>query len=245
VGGRHSKGKEMRKKGNTRPVRKNKKIPRSAHASDNPARIRGSSRTGECAAEPRGSDNASTSAKNSPKQGRAGNSAQNHGLKSKPTQERSQDTLSRKRSQEQDIRTRPSGEYEHPQGYDPAGPHADRRIKALGIPGLRLQQRRHATRVALTVGTGIGCDDGVSSLVQVTNATTASKDGTSAGTDGMTTLAHAPKRTKKSSIEKERASPMVKHGRKEHSLNTATAHTTTHFHTTRPPDRQKQNEQAI
>jgi hypothetical protein len=73
--------------------------------------------------------------------------------------------------------------------------------------------------VALTVGTGIGCDDGVSSLVQVTNATTASKDGTSAGTDGMTTLSHAPKRTKKSGIEKGQASPMVERGRVEHNQN--------------------------
>jgi hypothetical protein len=168
VGGRHSKGEEARKKGKTRPVRKNKKIPRSAHASNNPARIRGSSRTGECAAEPRGSNNTSTSTKSSQKQGCTGNPAQKYEPANKSAQERSQDTLSRKRSQEQDITARPSGEYEHPQGYDPVGPHADRRIKALGIPGLRLQQRRHATRVALTVGTGISCDDSVSSLVQVT-----------------------------------------------------------------------------
>jgi hypothetical protein len=252
VGGRHSKGEETRKKGNTRPVRKNKKIRRSAHASDNPARIRGSSRTGECAAEPRGSDNSSRSTKSSPKRERTGNSAQSHRLTSKPAQERSQDTLSRKRSQEQDVTARSGGEYKHPKGFDPAGPHAGLRTRTLGVPGLQLQQRWHATRVALTVGTGISCNDGVSSLVQVTNATTASKDGTSAGNDDMTTLAHAPKRTKKSCIDKGRTSPMVKLGRiehnqnaEEHSLNTDTAHTTTHFHTTRPPDRQRQNERAI
>jgi hypothetical protein len=168
VGGRHSKGKETKKKANTRPVRKNKKIPRSARASDNPARIRGSSRTGECAAEPRGSDNASTSTKSSQKQGRTGNPAQKREPTSKPVQERSHDTLSRKHSQEQDATTRSGGEHEHPKGFDPAGPHADLRTRSLGIPGLRLQQRQRAAGAALTVGTGISCDDSVSSLVQVT-----------------------------------------------------------------------------
>ncbi len=55
----------------------------------------------------------------------ASNPAQKHGLTSKPAQERSKDTLSRKRSPEQDVAARSEGGYEHPQGYDPAGPHAD------------------------------------------------------------------------------------------------------------------------
>ncbi len=108
--------------------------------------------------------------------------------------------------------TRSGGEYEHPKGYDPAGPHADRRTRALEIPGLGLQQDRHATGAALIVGIKVSCDDGLSSPVQVTNATTASKDGTGRGTDSITTPAHTPKRMKKSGINKIRASPIPGQG---------------------------------
>ncbi len=54
MGGRHSKGKGMRKKANTMPVQKSNKVPRSARASNNPARICGSNRTSVRAKEPRG-----------------------------------------------------------------------------------------------------------------------------------------------------------------------------------------------
>jgi hypothetical protein len=52
---------------------------------------------------------------------------------------------------------------------------------------------------------------------QVANATTASRNRMNISTDDMTMLVHAPKRTKKSGIDKEQASPMVKHGRIEHN----------------------------
>jgi hypothetical protein len=182
VGGKHSKGNRTRKNAGTVQVQKGNKVKRSARASDYPARIRGSNQ--------------------------ASDTAQKRGLTSKPAQERSQDMLSKKRSQEEDITTRSDGEYEHPQGYDPAGPHADQRTRAPEIPGLRLQQDQHATGAALIVGIGVSCDDGISSLVQVTNATTASKD----GTHGGTTPAHAPKRMKKSGINKRRASPIPGQG---------------------------------
>ncbi len=132
----------------------------SARASCYPARIRGSHR----AIDP----------------------AQNGGLTSKPAQERNQDTLFRKRSREQGIAARSDEGYEHPQGYDPAGPRADRHTKALEIPGLRL--KKTGTRAALIVGIGISGNDGVSSLAQVTSATTASKNGTCRGTDNITAL---------------------------------------------------------
>jgi hypothetical protein len=109
VGGKHGKGKGTRKNANTVPVQGGNKVKKSARASCYPARIRGSNR--------------------------ASDPAQKHGLSSKPAKERSQDTLSRKRSTEQDVAARSDRGYEHPQGYDPAGPHADRRSKALEIPG--------------------------------------------------------------------------------------------------------------
>ncbi len=186
VGGKHSKSKGARKNANTVPVQRGKKVKKSARASDYPARICGSNQ--------------------------ASDPAQKRGPTSKPAQERSQDMLSRKRSQEQGITARSDGGYEHPQGYDPAGPHADRRIKALEIPGLRSQEDRHATGAALIDGTGISGDDGISSLVQVTNATTAPRDGTRGGTDSVTTPAHAPKIMKKSSVNKRRASPIPEQG---------------------------------
>ena len=103
VGGKHGKGKGARKNAHTVPVQGGNKVKKSARASCYPARIRGSHR----AIDP----------------------GQNRGLTSKPAQERSQDTLSRKRSRPQDVTARSDGGYEHPQGYDPAGPHADRRSK--------------------------------------------------------------------------------------------------------------------
>ncbi|MFN9999532.1 MAG: hypothetical protein ACK559_00250, partial [bacterium] len=69
-GGGHGKG--ARKNAHTVPVQGGNKVKKSARASCYPARIRGSKQ--------------------------ASNPAQNHGLTSKPAQERSQDTLSRKRS---------------------------------------------------------------------------------------------------------------------------------------------------
>jgi hypothetical protein len=129
VGGKHSKGNKARKNASMVPVQKGNKVKRSARASNYPPRIRGSNQ--------------------------ASNPSQKRGLTSKPAQERSQDTLSRKRSQEQDIMARPDGGYENPQGYDPAGPHADRNTRAPEIPGLRLQQDQHATGAALIVGIGI------------------------------------------------------------------------------------------
>ncbi len=186
VGGKHGKSKGTRKNANAVPVQKGNQVKRSARAIDYPARIRGSHQ--------------------------AINPAQNRGLTSKPAQERSQDTLSRKRSQEQGIAARSDGEYEHPQGYDPARPHADRRVKALEIPGLRSQQVRYATGAALIVGIGISGNDGIGSLAQVTDATTAPKDGTRRGTNNTTTPALAPKRKKKSGINKRRASPVPGQG---------------------------------
>jgi hypothetical protein len=182
-----SKGKGTRKNAYTMPVQRGNKVRKSARASYYPARIRGSNR--------------------------ASDPAQNPGLTSKPAQERSQDTLSRKRSREQGIAARPDGGYEHPQGYDPAGPHADRRTKALEIPDLRSQEDRYATRAALIVGIGISGNDGVSSLAQVTSATTAPKDGTHRGTNSTTTPALAPKRKKKSGVNKRRASPSPGQGK--------------------------------
>jgi hypothetical protein len=103
-----SKGKGTRKNAYTVPVQRGK-VMKSARASCYPARI--------CVSH------------------RAIDPAQNGGLMSKPAQERSQDTLFRKRSREQGIAARSDEGYEHPQGYDPAGPRADRRSKALEIPG--------------------------------------------------------------------------------------------------------------
>jgi hypothetical protein len=80
VGGKHSKGKGARKNANTVLVQGGNRVKKIARASCYPARIRGSKQ--------------------------ASDPAQNHGLTSKPAQERSQDTLSRKRSQEQDVTTR-------------------------------------------------------------------------------------------------------------------------------------------
>ena len=181
VGGKHGKGKGTRKNANAVPVQGGNKVKESARASCYPARIRGSKQ--------------------------ASNPARKHGLTSKPAQERSQDTLSRKRSLEQDAAARSDGGYEHPQGYDPAGPHADRRAKALETPGLRSQEEQYATGATRIVGVRIGGNDGVSSLAQVTSATTAPKDGTRQGTDNTTSPALAPKKKKKSSVEKRRASP--------------------------------------
>jgi hypothetical protein len=110
VGGKHGKGKGTRKNANTVPVQRGNKVRKSACTSYYPARTRGSNQ----ASEP----------------------AQNRGLTSKPAQERSQDKLSRKHNREQGIAARSDGGYEHPQGYDPAGPHADRHAKALEIPDL-------------------------------------------------------------------------------------------------------------
>ncbi len=92
MGGKHGKGKGARKNTHMVPVQGGNKVKKSARASCYPARIRGSHR--------------------------AINPAQNRGLTSKPAQERSQDTLSKKRSREQGIAARPDEGYEHPQGYD-------------------------------------------------------------------------------------------------------------------------------
>ncbi len=186
VGGKHSKGKGAGKNATTVPIQRGNKVKKSAHASCYPARIRGSNRPS--------------------------NPAQNRGLTSKPAQERSQDTLSRKRSREQNITARSDGGYEHPQGYDPAGPHADRCTKALEIPGLQSQEDRYTTGAALIVGIGISGNDGISSLAQVTSATTAPKDGTRRGTNKTTTPALALKRKKKSGVDKRRASPSPEQG---------------------------------
>jgi hypothetical protein len=129
VGGKHSKGNKARKNASMVLAQKGNKVKRSARAIYYPPRICGCNQ--------------------------ASNPAQKRGLTSKPTHERSQDTLFRKRSQEQDITARPDGGYENPQGYDPAGPHADRNTRAPEIPGLRLQQDQHATGAALIVGIGI------------------------------------------------------------------------------------------
>ncbi len=169
-------GKHGKSKGTRKNANTGSKIKKSACASCYPARIRGSKQ--------------------------ASDPAQNHGLTSKPAQERSQDTLSRKCSPEQDVAAKSEGGYEHPQGYDPAGPHADRRAEALEIPGLRLREDRYATGVALIVGIGISGNDGVSSLAQVTSATTAPKGGTPQGTNNKTTPALAPKKKKKSGVNK-------------------------------------------
>ena len=186
MGGKHGKGKGARKNAHTVPVQGGNKVKKSARASCYPARIPGSN----WASDP----------------------AQNHGLTSKPAQERSQDTLSRKRSREQDIAAGSEGGYEHPQGYDPAGPQADRRDKALESPGLRSQEERYATGATRIVGIGISGNDGVSSLAQVTSATTAPKDGTRRGTNSLNTPALAPKRKKKSGVNKRRASPSPEQG---------------------------------
>ncbi len=185
MGGKHGKGEGTRKNANTVPVKRGK-VKKSAHACYYPARIRGSKQ--------------------------ASDPAQNRGLTSKPAQERSQDTFSRKRSLEHDVVARSEGGYEHPQGYDPAGPHADWRAEALKIPGLRLQEHRYATGATRIVGIGISGNDGVSSLAQVTSATTAPKDGTRQGTNNTTTPALAPKRKKKSGVNKRQTSPSPEKG---------------------------------
>jgi hypothetical protein len=181
VGGKHGKGKGARKNAHTVPVQGGNKVKKSARASYYPARTRGSNQ--------------------------AGDPAQNRGSTSKPAQERSQDTLSRKRSREQDIAAGSEGGYEHPQGYDPAGPQADRRDEAPEIPGLRSQEEQYATGAARIVGIVTSGNDGGSSLAQVTSATTAPKDGARQNTYSSTTPALAPKRKKKSGVNKRRASP--------------------------------------
>jgi hypothetical protein len=186
VGGKHGKGKGARKNAHTVPVQGGNKVKKSARASYYPARTRGSNQ--------------------------ASDPAQNRGSTSKPAQERSQDTLSRKRSREQDIAAGSEGGYEHPQGYDPAGPQADRRDEAPEIPGLRSQEEQYATGAARIVGIVISGNDGGSSLAQVTSATTAPKDGTRQSTYSSTTPALAPKRKKKSGVNKRRASPSPEQG---------------------------------
>jgi hypothetical protein len=186
VGGKHSRGKGTRRNAYTVPVQGGNKVEKSARASCYPARIRGSNR--------------------------ASDPAQKHGLASKPAQERSQETLSRKRSPEQDAAAKSEGGYEYPQGCDPAGPHADRRSKAPEIPGLRSQEEQYATGAARIVGIGISGNDGDSSLAQVTSATTAPKDGTRRGTNSSNTPALVPKRKKKSGVNKRRASPSPEQG---------------------------------
>jgi hypothetical protein len=180
-GGKHGKGKGTRKNANAVPVQGGNKVRKSARASCYPARIRGSKQ--------------------------ASNAAQKPGLTSKPAQERSQDTLSRKRSPEQDAAARSEGGYEYPQGCDPAGPHADRRAEALEIPGSRSQEEQYATGAARIVGVVTSGNDGVSSLAQVTSATTAPKDGTRQSTNNTSSPALAPKKKKKSDVNKRRASP--------------------------------------
>jgi hypothetical protein len=186
VGGKHSRGEGTRRNAYTVPVQGGNKVEKSARASCYPARIRGSNR--------------------------ASDPAQKHGLASKPAQERSQETLSRKRSPEQDAAAKSEGGYEYPQGCDPAGPHADRRSKAPEIPGLRSQEEQYATGAARIVGIGISGNDGDSSLAQVTSATTAPKDGTRRGTNSSNTPALVPKRKKKSGVNKRRASPSPEQG---------------------------------
>ena len=88
-----------------------------------------------------------------------------------------------------------------------AGPHADRRAEALETPGLRSQEERYAIGATRIVGVGISGNDGVSSLAQVTSASTAPKDGTRRGTNSSNTPALAPKKKKKSGVNKRRASP--------------------------------------
>ena len=121
-------------------------------------------------------------------------------------------SLSRKRSPEQDVAARSDGGYEHPQGYDPARPQADRRTTALETTGLRSQEERYATEATRIVGIVISGNDGVSSLAQVTSATTAPKAGTRRGTSSSNTPALAPKRKKKSGVNKRRASPSPEQG---------------------------------
>ena len=186
VGGKHNKGKGARKNANTVPAQGGNKVKRSARASCYPARIRGSNR--------------------------ASDPARKHGLTSKPAQERSQDTLSRKRSREQDIAARSDGGHEYPQGYDPAGPHADRRSEALEIPGSQSQEERYATGATRLVGIVISGNDGVSSPAQVTSATTAQKGGTRQGTDSTTSPTLAPESKRKSAVNKRRASPSPEQG---------------------------------
>jgi hypothetical protein len=181
VGGKHGKGKGTRKNANAVPVQGGNKVKKSARASCYPARIRGSKQ--------------------------ASHPAQKHGLTSKPAQERSQDTLSRKRSREQGIAARSDGGYEHPQGCDPAGPHADRRSKAPEIPGLRSREEQYATGATRIVEIVTSGNDGGSSLAQATSATTAPKDGTRQSTNNTTSPSLAPKKKKKSSVNKRRASP--------------------------------------
>ncbi|MFN9906502.1 MAG: hypothetical protein ACK56F_10315, partial [bacterium] len=174
MGGKHGKGKGTRKNANAVPVQGGNKGRKSARASCYPARIRGSKQ--------------------------ASNPAQKLGLTSKPAQERSQDTLFRKRGPERDVAAGSDGGCEHPQGYDPAGPHADRRAKALETPGFRSRETRYATGTTRIVGVGISGNDGVSSLAQVTSATTAPKDGTRQSTNNTTSPALAPKKKKKSGV---------------------------------------------
>ena len=181
-----SKGKGTRKNADAVPVQGGNKVKESARANRYPARIRGSNR--------------------------ASDPAQNPGSTSKPAQERSQDTLSRKRSREQDIAARSDGGYEYPQGYDPAGPHADRRSKAPEIPGLRSQEEQYATGATRIVGIVTSGNDGGSSLAQATSATTAPKDGTRQSTNNTTSPALAPKKKKKSGVNKRRASPSPERG---------------------------------
>jgi hypothetical protein len=186
VGGKHGKGKEARKNAHTVPVQGGNKVKRSARASCYPARIRGSKR--------------------------ASDPAQKHGLTSNPAQEGCQDTLYRKRSPEQDVAARSDGGYEHPQGYDPAGPHAGRRSKALEIPDLRSQEEQYATGATRIVGIVISGSDGGSSLAQVTSATTAPKDGTRQSTNNTTSPTLAPESKRKSAVNKRRASPSPEQG---------------------------------
>jgi hypothetical protein len=73
--------------------------------------------------------------------------------------------------------------------------------------GMEIAEDTHATNNARA-----SCDDGISSLVQVTSVTTATKDGTCEGTNSMTAPAHGLKGMKKSSINKIQASSIPGQG---------------------------------
>ncbi|MFN9905253.1 MAG: hypothetical protein ACK56F_03885, partial [bacterium] len=67
-------------------------------------------------------------------------------------------------------------------------------------------EERYATGTTRIVGILISGNDGVSSLAQVTSATTAPKDGTRQSTNNTGSPALAPKKKKKSGVNKRRAS---------------------------------------
>jgi hypothetical protein len=98
--------------------------------------------------------------------------------------------------------------------WQQAGRHKVKRVSNFAIKSRHPARRQDGKGIARDMHAAkdakSSCYDGISSLVQVTNATTASKDGTCKGTNSISAPAHAPKTMKNSSLNKRQASLIPK-----------------------------------